>query len=72
MLASFSLCVITGSPLRETHEFDALSDLYFSVVDQFADVAIKIHFIEEEVSCKSVQAIFGGSQIITAENILYN
>ena len=46
MLASFSLCVITGSPLRETHEFDALSDLYFSIVDQFSEVAIKINFIE--------------------------
>ena len=69
MLASFTLCVITGSPLRETHEFDALSDLYFSIVDQYAEVAIKIHFIEEEASCQSVQAIFGGSQIITGENI---
>ena len=61
--------MITGSPLRETHEFDALSDLYCSVVDQFAEVAIKVQFIEDEASRQSIEAIFGGSEIITAENL---
>jgi hypothetical protein len=32
-------------------------------------VGIKVHFIEEEASCQSIEAIFGESEIITAENL---
>ena len=41
-------------------------------MDQFAEVAIKVYFIEEEASCQSIEAIFGESEIITSENLKYN